>query len=166
MSVLSGIAKGFLSLLDSNNFGEQPRVLVDNVSPVVDIAPLYLLQKQRFVFGGTAGNLAAGFNSTPVSSGVNLIVPTGEIWLVHHVDASVIPPVGGSGLFTPAIQAEGTTIPLADAAAYVASTRNWIVGKLAAPLWLVAGSELGILAQGVAGATPASLQAIVSKLRA
>lgn len=159
MSVLSGIARGFLSLLDSNNFGEQPRVLNETISPIVDMSELYLLTKQVFAFGGTAGNLAAGFNTI-------LTVPAGEIWKIWHVDASVIPPAGASGLFAPCVQAEGTAIPLADAAPYVASTRNWVVSKLPAPTWLGAGVELGILAQGVVGLTPASLQVIVSKLRA
>jgi hypothetical protein len=166
VSIISGIARGFLSLLDSNNFGEQPRVLVEQIMPTVGMEDLYLLQKQRFVFGGTAGNLVAGFNSVLDAAGLPLIVPTGEIWKVFHVDASVVPAAAASGIFAPALQAEGTTVPLADSAPYVASTRAWSVAKVPAPWWIGAGVEVGVLAQSVAGATPAGIQLWCSKLKA
>ena len=162
---IAGFAKGLLSLLDSQNFGNSPKDLVDAVQPTVELSELYLLTKYQGVFGGTVGNLAAGFNSTPDAAGVNLVVPSCEVWRLYACSVSVIPAAASTGTFSPSLLLNNTAVQLTDSADYVASTRKWVSGPKIGPIWMPAGSELGVIAQNVVGTTPASLQALVAKLR-
>ena len=167
MPVIGAFAKGFLDLLGMQNFGEAPRELAYTVAPIVDLSELYLLSKQGAFFGGTAGNMVANFNACPGAApfAAGFVVPLGEVWRLHAANVIVVPAAGASGIFAPAIQVDGANLLLSSSRSYVASTRA-AQQMEASPMWLNAGSQIGVWAQDVVGNTPASLNFLVSRLRA
>lgn len=155
---------GLLDLLGLQSQGDNPRALSDTVSPVVDIGQLYLASTQQLVTG-SGGGAIAGFNSF----GPELEVPVGQVWVVHAFNVSVAAGVGVSGTFGPSLRpgaAGGARMTLSDSRDFAASRTEW---KAAAstPFVMLAGYELGIEIQNLAGGNPGfSGQAIVSILRA
>lgn len=156
MSRIAAFAKGLLGLVDSQNFGRGPSELFESVQPVLELTPLYLLNKQVVKFGGV-GALAAGVNSAA------LIVPANKVWWIHGASASVIPPAGASGIFSLCAVKDGSALLLADSTTYVASTRIWQTSRYP-NLVVGAGTDIAVVAQGVVGATPASIQLLITEL--
>lgn len=157
MSRIAAFAKGLLALVDSQNFGQGPRELFETVQPVVELSPLYLLNKQTVRFGGTA-TLAAGVNSVP------LTVPQNKVWWIHGASASVIPPVGASGTYSLCAVKDGSALILADPTNYVASTRTWQTSRYP-NLVVGAGTDIAVVAQNVVGGpTPCSIQILLTEL--
>jgi len=164
VSVIAGFAKGLLSLLDSQNFGQAPKVLIDNVSPIVDLSPLYLLQKQGGFFGSNSAP-ANGFNLLTAPAAIVSSVPSGEVWRLHALSIIIAAGAGASINAAPAIRIDGNAIPLAPLQV-VAATQTLVSMSLAPPLWLNAGTELGFYAQATVLAPVVAWQAVVSRLKA
>lgn len=161
MPSITRYPNGLLDLLGLQSQGDNPRLVSDIVSSIVDVGQLYLANVQVLVTGSVAA-AAANFNSfaTP------LIVPTGEIWLLKSFSATVAAGVGVTGSFSPAVRAQGNRLMLSDYTNFNASTTAWKVA-VELPIWLPAGYELGVEIQNLAGGNPvASGTAILSRLRA
>lgn len=159
MSILSGFAKGFLSLVDSQNFGINPKDLSDTVSPVVSIEDLYLLQKQVGVLGIVAVP-AAGLN-------LAITVPVGEVWRVHLGGVFMINGVGVTNTYTPVAEVKGgggIAVPLGPGVAGPASATT-LAPMTCAPFWLNAGDSLGAYGASLVGVPTVSVAFMVSKLR-
>jgi len=159
VSILSGFAKGLLSLLDSQNFGEAPRELGAIVVPTVDAGDLYLLNKQV----GVVQVLAAPVNGN--NAGGGLVVPQGEVWRIHAGGVFVLAGVGVTLDITPIAIVSGIVVPLGTTQSILASTTR-MLPMLESPLWLSAGSELSCYITAIAGAPTVSIAYIVSKLKA
>lgn len=164
MARLAGFAKGFLSLLDLQNFGTLPKELQDSVSPTIEMGDLYLLSKQSGFFGSNAAP-ANGFNLLTAPAGIVSAVPAAEVWRLHALSIIIAAGAGAAILATPAVRIDGNAIPLAPLLP-VAATETRVQMSLAPPLWLNAGTELGFYAQGTTLAPVVAWQAIVSRLRA
>lgn len=159
MSQIAGFAKGLLSLLDSQSFGESPKVLGDTIVPVVSIEELYLLQKQTTVVsivGAPVNNLNP--NAIPV--------PSGEVWRIHAGGIFMLNPVAVTNGFAPVINIDGGVIPLGPLVASPASASRW-APMTCGPFWLSAGGTLAAYGSELVGVpTSVSIAFLVSKLRA
>jgi hypothetical protein len=163
---ISRFPAGFLDLVGSQNFGENPRSLSDLVAPVVDIGSQYLVTLQVALFGNTAAG-ANGFNGFTTTQ---LIVPVGEVWKVVALNTTVVSAAAQSGKFSPAVRiggAAGPAFPLADPVNYIASETNWTYWDMDV-FWAPAGYEFGAILAQVTGGAPTLVQGamIYSRLKA
>lgn len=160
MSVLTGFPRGLLSLVESQNFGENIREMSASLSPVVECQDLYLASRLEVVFGSpVAVNLANGFNPIALTT-----VPLGEIWRVYFGNAAVVAGVGATGRFSPAVRINGGVLVIGDQLDYVASTTAWSLAK-SPPFWAPSGAELGAFGAQVVGNAPVSAQFWISRLK-
>lgn len=164
MSALAGFAKGFLSLIDTQNFGMAPKTLADFVQPTIEMGDLYLLNKQSGFFGSNAAP-ANGFNLLTAPAGIVSRVPDAEVWRLHALSIIIACGAGAAINAAPAVRIDGNAIPLAPLQV-VAATQTLVSVASTPPLWLNAGTELGFYAQGTTLAPVIAWQAIVSRLRA
>lgn len=163
MIQLAGFPRGLLSLLQSQNFGENPRLLADVVAPCIDTLDLYAVNQQVMITGTSAapGN---GFNSLVNGLGP---VPTGEVWRVMQVSAFAT--TGGAASmdgFAPCIRQNGAILYLSDPLGIAINLTLWRPGALTAPLYLPGGAEIGIYCQNVTGAPTVAVSVIAARLRA
>lgn len=157
MSILSGFARGLLSLLDSQNFGEAPKSLSDTISPIVDTTGLYLLTKQSGVVGLVA--VPAGLNRV-------IQVPLGEVWRVHAGGVFVLNPVAVTNTWTPFIEVSGIVVPIAPSFSVPASATR-MQPMTVQPFFLSAGDWLGVYGSELVGVpTAVSCAYVVSRLKA
>lgn len=75
---------GLLALLQVKNSGKNPTVLLDSVSPTVDMGTWYMRSMQEY--SQVVGNLPADGSGT---LGVSISVPQGEWWFVHELGLEV-----------------------------------------------------------------------------
>lgn len=163
-SRIAGFAKGFLSLMDAQNFGNAPHELGELINPTVEMGDLFLLSKQVGFFGSNNAP-ANGFNLLTAPAGIDSKVPAGEVWRVHAASIIVACGAGAAINATPAVRVDGNAIPLGDLVV-VAATQTLTRAIQSAPFWLNAGSELGFYAQGTTLAPVVAFQALVSRLKA
>lgn len=160
MSRLAGYPGGLLSLLQSQSFGEAPKDLSDVISPVVDIAGLYLLTAQRPALAIVAAP-ANGQNQ-----GAGLIVPAGEVWRIHAGGVLVQHGAGDTGTYTPIINNEGISMPCGNTVDMVATSERWLP-IVQTPFWLRAGQELSVSIFNLVGVpTLVAISCLASRLRA
>lgn len=79
-NAISNFPRGFAGLVGLNDMGANPRILADQIVPVVDQTPWFLTGSREFV-GATS---VVTINGVGSYSFVDLEVPTGQIWYVHY----------------------------------------------------------------------------------
>lgn len=158
MSVVSGFPSGLLSILDSKNFGENPRVLIESIQPVIPVIDLFLLTKQVVVPSVPANPVVLGNQAN------TLLVPDGEVWRVHAASAFMSCGVGVTCTFSLTIQA-ATFTSISQAVSCPASQER--TNPMVSPaFYLGAGFSLGLRAHEVTGAPIGSITAMISRLKA
>lgn len=151
-SPIQQLPTGLLGLLQLKNLGKNPSVLLDDVRPIVDMLPLWLMTSASQDPNGhssvlnTGGGSARGFATNP------LLVPQDETWFVHryHVGASFdlaaadvlknLCPVAIWNSAGPLLWNSLVRVGL-DCASDLASSAQPVVG--CGGFWLPPGSELG-----------------------
>jgi hypothetical protein len=156
VSLLSGFARGFLSLVDSQNFGEAPRELSGTLIPTVDIAGLYLLNKQT----------QAAFIVAAPANGSNpcFTVPRGEVWRLHSCHSLAITGAGVTLDHQPYMTVDGASLYMGE---FMSNAANqWRSCIMKAPsLWLPSGAVLGVAVQALVGVpTTVAMTACYSRL--
>ena len=164
MPVASKFPLGFLDLIGAQNFGENPRLVADQVNPIVDIGEQYLVSTQ-VMLAGSAGGGVNGFNAFIP----DLVVPVGQMWRLLAFSVGISTNVGVTASFAPSLRpvvGTGGRLSLADQRD-IAASRVENTASRGLPLWLLSGAQLGIELQNVAGGNPGfSGQALVQVLRA
>lgn len=156
MSRISGFPTGFLSLLDSKSFGEQPDVVGDAIVPTVDIGDLFLSTKTN----GEVQVVAV----PALGPNAGLRVPNGEVWKVQAGGIFVLAGAGVTLDLTPVVEVTGIITPIADTISVLASTTRMVTMK-AAPFWLKAGAQLTAYVTALVGVPTISIAYVVSRLR-
>jgi hypothetical protein len=82
---VAAFAKGYLSLIQSNDRGKGVTVAADFLQPTVDLTQMLGLNNRRIV--ETIAALTTGF-------AVFFEVPQGEVWIVRGGGATVLVPIG------------------------------------------------------------------------
>lgn len=163
MPQLSGFPAGLLSLVGSQNFGENVRELAYVVGPIVDLTDMYACT-QQVLLAGTNAAATGGFNSCANGIGP---VPQGELWRVVAIGGSVVTGAGVTiGGWSPSVRKDGADVVLMPQVAAAASQTIHTGGALTAPLLLTPGCDVGIKATQVAGGTfIAAVQLLFARLR-
>jgi hypothetical protein len=99
MSQINRPPIGLQSLLGSQNFGENPSNLLQDVTSQLDLLPFYGAYLQKDV--REIGNLIGRGNA------VNITVPEGELWLPIVVSGGLIGQIGSTSNIRLAITVEG-----------------------------------------------------------
>jgi len=156
MSTISGFPIGFLSLLESKTFGNNPNQVGDVLLPTVDIGDLFLTTKQTAHVQGVAAP-ANGPNA-------GIFVPPGEVWRIHAGGMFAICPVGATIDATLVVEQNSGVLPLSDTLVIAPNTTRWLSMKSPA-FWLQAGAQFSVYITSLAGAPTVSLGILVSKLK-
>jgi hypothetical protein len=81
MSQIQTVPWGLQSLLDSQNFGNNPSDFAETLLPVLDQFPLLAANKIFYA------SIAETFTSAP--DGVEIDIPEGELWIPLHLAAGI-----------------------------------------------------------------------------
>lgn len=90
MGNINRVPRGLLAYLDSQTQGENPSKLGEVVAPVLGLEPFYRANTRYFV--ETYGNLAMD----AINANVNLLVPAGEVWQLHHASVTFLNSTGAT----------------------------------------------------------------------
>lgn len=82
MKPLTKFAQGFLGLLDAKNLGQGLAQLEEALRGVVDMTDMYGADLQSTISAGPTNVIARG-------DGLNINVPSGQIWRVHGIHCAV-----------------------------------------------------------------------------
>lgn len=85
---------GLLSLLTATSDGEAPYELLDSVTGMVELAPYYgVARRDSRTYAITGASIVAGgVGFYPPAAGANVLVPNGQLFVVHYLGAYVTPP--------------------------------------------------------------------------
>lgn len=153
-------ADGFLGLLQLKNLGENPRQLLDDVRPTLDMLSWYLLSDTRTNWRTITGLTSSysGFvapNLDPLATVVGtLTVPAGFMWYLHDATARVVTgvadftqPAGASTAAAMPTEFGGQHLILSDLVDYTVAPGVAQQSEVPFPtlrnVWLPAGTTLG-----------------------
>lgn len=158
---LSGFPVGLLSLLDAQNFGENPRVAADSFSPIIDATGLFMTNKQVLEPRALA-TVANGPNTAWA-----VTVPAGELWYIHWAAVFATTGAGDAiGRLWITYFQDGGQFAISPTVPVMGANASEFAIMSVQPFWAVPGSRIGVFCVGVAGATPqASGGFLVTKLR-
>jgi len=156
MSSIGAFPKGLLSMLQSQNFGINPKELSDTVVPVVDVVDCYALSAQ---FAPANSVVLANLNNDI------LTVPAGKVWRVAAAGAIVIAGVGVTGACFLTVRTQSQNVPISETMVFAASTTR-PVNMTCPPFWLQAGDRINLWGDTIAGAPTATVCALVSEFNA
>lgn len=156
-NTIGGNPVGLLSILQSQNFGQNPKELSGTIVPTVEIRELYQLQFQQARAGGVAVP-AIGFNQA-------VVVPATQLWHVKAGGIILGAAAGVSADITMTCRYRGSLFPLTDTIPLAASQTRYVTMK-AAPFWAEAGVEFGVDISSLVGAPSIQLSLLISALRA
>lgn len=77
--------RGLLDLLGSKSSGDNPTELAPTVAGIIDLGYMYQFDK---VEGRTATTNVVNLNGAWGVTGPTLVVPAGEVWLLHNASAN------------------------------------------------------------------------------
>lgn len=165
--IISQLPAGLLGMLGIQNFGETPKALADVVSPVIDLGDCYAAN-QAVLYGlATAANAGAGGFNAMTSVPAFATVPGGEVWRLLAFSCLGIANATGAVLqFAPAIQKDGTIVVLAPGIALAANETRFVASNIQFPLWLPAGTALGVYASTLTAGVTFSTQTLVARFKA
>lgn len=153
-SSIAAYPQGLLSLLQSQNFGSNPKLLSEIVVPTVDVTDLYGLSQQY----APANTVLLAANNNDV-----LTVPAGKVWKVTGAGAIVIAGAGGAGRITLTVRTQSQNVPISDTLTF-AATETRLLASLLGKFYLRAGDRINVWCDGLAGAPTVTVTALVSEL--
>lgn len=88
-SIINRVPSGLLGLLGSKGTGASPQALADYVQPVLELDPYYFATTATHaaITTATLGSVAFFPGVASLFGDLPMVVPSGEIWVVHHAAA-------------------------------------------------------------------------------
>jgi hypothetical protein len=162
MSRIAGFPTGLLDLVGSQNFGVNPKEMVESISPTIDLGQFFLASKLLVGFNPGTDIVANGANTAKTFS---LTVPAGELWIVKALSLFLSTGVGEAMTATPILTVNAGTMSIGQGVTLAASQIRWNTATVT-DLVVPAGARFGIWGSEVTGVPTAALTVLIARLRA
>lgn len=140
---------GLLDHLGIKSTGDNPSILTDSVIPVVDLTPMYLINRWEYINTTTA--VAGAVGVVTAAAPADLQVPNGQLWVVQDFSVrSAAMPAGTTYRLTLCGFNAQTGIPFAFAPIAQTTTVGEAVAiNWAGPIIIRPGEALGLFVQAL-----------------